>query len=104
MGGGRSKTSLSDYIVQTHKCECMELDKDKHKQLANLKKHKDTVHKSRKCIQNVVLKIGNALLQLFALSEFDWIKCTRFQGKIGNLFKFQLLFFRIPLIKIFLIA
>ena len=48
--------------VQTHKCEGMELDKDKHKQLANLKKHKDTVHKSRKCIQNVVLKIGNALI------------------------------------------
>ena len=48
--------------VQTKKCEGMELDKDKHKQLANLKKHKDTVHKSRKCIQNVVLKIGNVLI------------------------------------------
>ena len=53
--------SLSDYTVQTHKCEGMELDKDKHKQLANLKQ-KDTVYKSRKCIQNVVHKIGNALI------------------------------------------
>ena len=52
----------------------------------------DTVHKSRKCIQNVVLKIGNALIYLFPLSEFDWIKCTQFQGKIGNSFKFQFLF------------
>ena len=64
----------------------------KDKQIANLKKHKDTVHKSRKCIQNVVLKIGNALIYLFPLSEFDWIKCTQFQGKIGNSFKFQFLF------------
>ena len=64
----------------------------KDKQIANLKKHKDTVHKSRKCIQNVVLKIRNALIYLFPLSEFDWIKCTQFQGKIGNSFKFQFLF------------
>ena len=64
----------------------------KDKQIVNLKKHKDTVHKSRKCIQNVVLKIGNALIYLFPLSEFDWIKCTQFQGKIGNSFKFQFLF------------
>ena len=60
--GGAKCLFKSDYTVQTHKCEGMELDKDKHKQLANLKKHKDTVHKSRKCIQNVVLKIGNALI------------------------------------------
>ena len=70
----------------------VKLDKDKDKQLANLNKHKDTVHKSRKCIQNVVLNIGNALIWLFALSEFNWIKCTQFQGEIGNSFKFQFLF------------
>ena len=56
------KLSKKDKNERLHKCEGMELDKDKHKQLANLKKHKDTVHKSRKCIQNVVLKIGNALI------------------------------------------
>ena len=48
-------------------------------EFANLKKHKDTVHKSRKCIQNVVLKIGNALIYLFPLSEFHW---KNFRGKL----------------------
>ena len=38
------------------------------------------------------LVVGNALVYLFPLSEFDWIKCTRFQGKIGNPLKFHFLF------------
>ena len=81
-------------MVTVHKSICLLCYQCgyKDKQIGNLKKHKDPVHKSRKCIQNVVLKIGNALVLLFPLSEFDWIKCTRFQGKIGNPLKIHFLF------------